>query len=109
MMRVKRNDTVVVLAGKDKGKRGVVLAINTKKGKVMVKGIALATHHVKARRAGETSGIRKEEAFFDLSNVMPVCLSCDKPCRVNFVQDSAEKDNAQISKRRVCNRCKSAL
>lgn len=110
MKRVKRNDTVVVLAGKDKGKRGLVLAINTQKGKVMVKGVAMATHHVKARKQGEVSGIRKEEAFIDLSNVMPVCLSCDKPCRVSFVKpESTDQDSTKSAKHRACSRCKATL
>ena len=81
--RIKKNDIVQILSGKNKGKQGSVIAILPKKGKVMVKGVAVATHHVKPRRAGEPGGIRKEERFIDMSCVMPVCSSCKKPSRVN--------------------------
>lgn len=98
--RIKKNDIVHVVSGKNRGKEGAVIAILPKKGKVMVKGIAVATHHVKPRRAGEPGGIRKEESFIDISQVMPVCSSCKKPSRVNVKHLDAEKST------RVCNRCK---
>ncbi len=98
--RIKKNDTVCVLSGKDKGKTGQVIAISPKKGKVMVKGVAVAIKHVKARAQGQVSGIKKEEAFIDATKVMPVCLSCNKPCRVSvkILEDG--------KKTRTCNRCK---
>ena len=98
--RVKKNDTVLILSGKDKEKKGEVIAIPKKKGKILVKGIALVTRHVKARKAGEFSGIRKEESFINLSNVIPICTSCKKPCRINSkLLDTGKKV-------RICNRCK---
>ncbi len=88
MMRIKVNDTVVVLTGKDKGKKGTVLEIDTDKNKVKIKGVAIVTRHVKARRQGQTAGIKKEEGYVDASNVMLVSPADSKPCRVNFkVQD----------------------
>ena len=98
--RIKKNDIVHVLTGKNKGKQGAVIAILPKKGKVMVKGVAVATQHVKPRRAGEPGGIRKEERFVDISCVMPICSSCKKPARVN-----AKKLDTGMTAR-VCNRCK---
>ena len=98
--RVKNNDTIVVLSGKDKEKQGEVIAISKKKGKVLIKGIALVTRHVKARKAGEFAGIRKEESFINLSNVIPICTSCKKPCRINSkLLDTGKRV-------RICNRCK---
>lgn len=102
MMRVKKNDTVFVVSGQEKGKRGVVLAVNPKKHKVKVKGIAIAVKHYKARRSGEVSSIRKQETFFDLSKVMPVCVSCNLPCKVNCKIEGDKK-------LRVCNKCKMAF
>ena len=58
--RIKKNDTVVVLSGKDKDKNGTVIEVLPKKGKVLVKGIALKTRHVKARKQGDVPGIKKE-------------------------------------------------
>jgi large subunit ribosomal protein L24 len=101
--RIKKNDTVVVLSGKDKNKQGTVIEILPKKGKVMVKGVALITKHYKARKQGEVSGIKKQEAYVGLSQVMPVCSACKKACRV--VTQSL--DNG--SRVRACNRCKNIL
>jgi len=100
MARVKTNDTVIILSGKDKGKKGAVIALSLKDNKVMVKGVAIATRHVKARKQGESSAIKKEETFIALSNVMPVCGACKSPCRVN----SKALENGQKS--RMCNNCK---
>jgi large subunit ribosomal protein L24 len=84
MMRVKKNDTVVVITGKDKGKQGVVLDVVPDKNLVKVKGIAVVTKHVKARRQGQVSTIKKEESFIHLSNVMPVPSAKSAPCRVGY-------------------------
>ena len=100
MARVKKNDIVQILSGKDKGKQGAIIAILPKKKKVMVKNIAIVTHHIKPRRAGEAGGIRKEESFIDVSSVMPVCSSCKKPARINHKIVEAGKTV------RICNRCK---
>lgn len=96
-MRIKKNDTVYVLTGKDKGKQGIILAIDPDKNLVKVKGIALLTKHVKARRQGEVSAIKQEEGYINISNVMLVAPD-NKPCRVNFkVLENGKKV-------RVCNR-----
>ena len=98
--RVRKDDTVVAISGKDKGKQGTVIAISPKKGKVMVKGLAIKTRHVKARRQGEVSGIKKEEGYLDISKVMPVCSSCKAPTRVaSKILDTGKRV-------RICNSCK---
>jgi large subunit ribosomal protein L24 len=71
-LNIKKGDQVYVLTGKDRGKKGTVIAILPKKGKVIVKDIALVTRHVKAKKQGDISGIRREERFIHISNVMPV-------------------------------------
>lgn len=103
MARVKKNDTVVVLSGKDKGKKGAVLDICPKSGQVMVKGASILVKHVKARKQGDVSGIRHEEGWMDLSNVMPVCSACKSPCRVN----AKLLENGK--KVRMCNKCKEII
>lgn len=100
--RIKKNDTVIVISGKDKGKQGMVLEVLPSKQKVVVKDVAVVTRHVKARRQGETAGIRKEEAYLNLSKVMPICSSCKKPCRVQVkITDG--------NKARSCQHCKEAF
>ncbi|MCA9769986.1 50S ribosomal protein L24 [Candidatus Dependentiae bacterium] len=99
--RVKKNDIVIVMSGKDKGKQGKVIEVVPKKDKVLVKGIAFVTRHVKARRQGEAGGIKKEESYIKLAKVMPVCVACKQPCRVNTKLLEKGKQMA-----RVCNKCK---
>ena len=72
MMHIKKDDKVKVLTGKDKGKISNVIAISVKKRKIKVKDVAVVTRHVKARRQGEASGIKKEESYIHISNVVPV-------------------------------------
>jgi large subunit ribosomal protein L24 len=99
MYSVKEKDTVIVITGKDKGKTGTVLQVAPRKNKVLVEGVAVATHHEKARKQGQESAIVKKPSFIDLSNVMPVCTSCKKPCRIN----AKSVDSKKV---RVCNKCK---
>ena len=101
--RIRKNDNVVVICGRDKGKQGTVISVNPKKGKVLVKGVEIITKHVKAKRQGENSRIVKEEGFLNTCKVMPVCPSCKKPCRVGvkFLDDG--------KKVRSCHRCKESF
>ena len=100
LSRIKKNDLVVVIAGKDKGKDGHVITVNPKKDAVLVKGLALVTKHIKARRQGEKSRITKEERYIPLCKVMPLCPSCKKACRVQVrLLEGAKKV-------RACHRCK---
>lgn len=91
--RIKKNDTVMVITGKDKGKTGTVIDILSKKGKVMVKGVALTTRHLKPKKQGETGSIKKLEGYIDISNVMPVCPDTKKPARVGarVLENNKEK------------------
>ena len=98
--RVKKNDTVFVLWGRDKGKTGSVIQVKPKKKKILVKDVAFVTRHVKPRRAGEQGGIKKEESFIDEGKVMPVCTACKKPTRIRSkVLETGKRS-------RVCVRCK---
>lgn len=78
---IKKNDLVVILAGKDRKKQGKVIEVCPRKGKVKVEGINLHTKHKKARRAGETSAIVRVEGYIDISNVMPIDPATNKPKR----------------------------
>ena len=103
LSRVKKNDLVFVISGKDKGKQGTVINIDKKYNTVLVKDVGIVTRHVKARRSGETSRITKEESYLDLSRVMPVCPSCKKACRMQTKLLEGKQ------KTRVCHRCKEAF
>lgn len=104
LSRVKKDDLVRVISGKDKGKQGSVIALNNDLGKVLVKGVAIITKHVKARKSGEKSRIVKEEGYIPLSKVMPICASCKKTCRMQV--KALEGGKGKI---RICHRCKEAF
>ena len=81
-MNVKVNDNVLVIAGKDKGVQGKVLATSPKANTVTVEGVRIQKKHQKARRANETSKIEEVPGAIDASNVMVVCPKCGKATRV---------------------------
>lgn len=103
LSRVKKNDLVLVLSGKDKGKQGHVITVDPKSNMIIVKDVAIVTKHIKAKRGGEKGRIVKEESPIALCKVMPVCPSCKKACRVQ-VRFLEKGDKA-----RICNRCKEAF
>ena len=81
-MNIKKNDKVVVLSGKDKGKQGKVLEAMPADKKVIVEGINVATCHVKPRKQGEEGGIIRKEIPMYVSKVQLVCPKCGKATRV---------------------------
>ena len=97
-MNVKKNDTVVVLSGKDKGKQGKVLSVDPKTRKVVVEKINMASRHQKPRKQGEEGGIIQKEIPLYASKVMTVCPKCSKPTRVAHKIEGGKKV-------RVCKHC----
>lgn len=90
--RIKKGDTVIVITGADKGKRGEVLAVRPKQDRAIVQGVNVAKKHVKAQRMGQQAGIVEQEATIHLSNVMLINPKTDKPTRVGFrVLDDGRK------------------
>ena len=87
-LHVKKNDTVVVIAGKDKAKTGKVLQILPKKDGVLVEGINLTKRHTKPR-GSESGSIVEKEAAVHISNIMIYCGKCSKPVRtkINTLED----------------------
>ncbi len=83
-MKIKRDDKVIVLSGKDKGKSGKVIAADPKADKVIVEGVNVATKHQKAQKKGQDGGIIKVETPIYVSKVQLVCPKCGKPTRVGY-------------------------
>lgn len=98
-MHVKTGDTVVVLSGKDKGKRGKVLSVDPQKRMVIVEGVSMATKHKKPRRMGEEGGIIKQETPIYACKVMTVCKKCNAATRVGR---KTLEDGKHV---RVCKKC----
>ena len=97
-MNIRKDDKVVVLSGKDKGKQGKVLIADPKALKVVVEGVNVATKHQKPMKQGEEGGIIKVETPIYASKVQLVCPKCGKATRVGH---KVGKDG----KVRVCKKC----
>jgi large subunit ribosomal protein L24 len=82
--RIRKGDTVVVIAGADKGRRGEVLQVLPKDDRAVVRGVNVAKRHTKPRGVGQPGGIVEAEATIHLSNLMLVDGKSDKPTRVGF-------------------------
>lgn len=89
MMKIKKGDTVKVIAGKDKDKEGKVLAVNIAKNTVLVEGVNMVTKHAKPSMANQQGGIINKEAPIDLSNVMYVHKGT--ATRIGFKMDGEKK------------------
>ena len=98
-MKIRKDDEVIVLAGKDRGKQGKVHSVHPDKGRVVVAGINMIKRHTKPGRVRTQAGIIEREAPIALSNVMLVCSKCNKPTRVayRFIENG--------QKVRACRRC----
>lgn len=101
-LNVKTGDNVVVITGKDAGKKGKVLRTYPSKNRIVVQGVNMVKRHQKARKAQEKSSIIEKEGTIDVSNVMVVCPVCGKPTRVKH---TLGEDGRSA---RVC-KCGSAL
>ena len=88
-LKIRKNDTVKVIAGKDNGTEGKVISVDVKKGKVLVEGVNMITKHAKPSQANPNGGIIQREAPIDISNVMLVYNG--KATRVGFKMDGDKK------------------
>ena len=102
-LHVRKGDNVIVLSGKDKGKKGKVLAVIPKSGKVIVEGVAMATKHKKPRSQADVGGILHQETPIYACKVMHVCDKCGQPTRI------ARKVLDDGSIVRVCKKCNEIL
>ena len=102
-IRIRKGDLIVVLAGKDRGKRGTVQEVRTKDRSVVVAGVNLAKRHTKADPNRQIKGgIIEQPVPLGLGKVMLVCPHCNKPTRVGHRMDDDTKE-------RVCKHCGTAL
>ena len=97
-LHVKKDDTVIVISGKDKGKQGKVVEVSLKEGKVIVEGVNIVSKHVKPRRQGETGGIVKVEGAMYADKVAVYCNECKAGRRTKTVVENGKKV-------RVCAKC----
>jgi len=98
-MKIRKNDTVLIIVGKDRGKKGKVRKALPRKDKIIVEGINMIKRHSRAKGQARQAGIIELEAPLEVSNVMLICNKCNKPARVGF------RFLSDGRKARVCRSC----
>jgi large subunit ribosomal protein L24 len=102
-LRIKKGDTALVIAGKNKGKSGRVLSVLPTKERVIVEGLNIVKKHMKPGKQYKQGGIIEKEAPIHISNVMLMCPKCNKPTRIgSTVYDDGRK-------LRTCKKCKEVI
>lgn len=102
-LKIKKGDTVMVITGKDKGKKGKVLSVNRKKQRIVVEGVNILKKHVRPTQKNPKGGIITQEGGIHISNVKLICPSCGQPTRVGFkIKDEGVKV-------RMCKKCGSDI
>ncbi len=102
-MQIRKNDSVMVIAGKERGKTGKVLRVVTDKDSVIVERLNIVKRHTKPRGPQQSGGIIEKEAAIHASNIMIMCDKCNAPVRIG------RKILADGKKIRICRRCLEAL
>ncbi len=102
MQRIKKGDTVQVISGKDKGRRGKVLQVSLQDDRIMVEGINIVKRHMKPTQQSR-GGIVDKTLALRGAKLMPVCPHCNKPTRVFATEDSVDV------RRRQCGECEKVL
>ncbi len=103
MLRVKKNDIVMVTSGKDRGKSGKVLEVFKGESRALIEGINLAKKHMRPTRDNQKGGIVKIERPVSLGSIMPLCKACNRPVKIAF---SISADKTKI---RICKKCKQPI
>jgi len=102
-LSIKKNDTVVVIAGREKGKRGRVLSVYPQKDRLLIEKINIIKKHMKPTRKQTQGGIIEKEASIHMSNVMLICPKCNKPTRIG---NSILQDGRKL---RMCKKCREVI
>ncbi|MEA3489929.1 MAG: 50S ribosomal protein L24 [Candidatus Omnitrophota bacterium] len=103
MLHIKKNDTVKVLAGKDKGKTGKVLKVNPRRNRAIVQGVNFTKKHTRKTQQNEQGGIIQRESSIAVANLSVVCKGCNRSARVGV------DILADGSKVRYCKKCREVL
>jgi large subunit ribosomal protein L24 len=102
-LQIKKNDSIVVISGKEKGKRGRVLSVSPSKDSLLAEKINVIKKHMKPSRKYAQGGIIEKEAPVHISNVMLICPKCNKPTRIGSLLLQSGK------KVRVCKKCREVM
>lgn len=103
MFRFKKDDPVMVISGRDRGKRGKVRTVFPIDGRVVVEGLNIVKRHLKRSEAHPKGAILTRESRLPMDRVLPICPRCNRGVRVGFQQQT------DGSKARICRRCKESF
>ena len=103
VVKIRKNDTVLVITGKDRGKKGKVRFAYPKEERILVEGVNFVKRHTRARRQARQAGIIEREASIHVSDVMLLCSRCDHPTRIGF---RFLEDGRKV---RVCRSCREVI
>jgi len=106
-MKIKKNDKVLIISGKDRGKTGKVLRVFPKEGKILVEGGNIVKKHQKPKRQGEKGQVIQLPKPIDASNVKIICPNCGKASRIGY--RVVLKNEKQKTKTRICKKCDQVL
>ncbi len=108
-MKIKKGDNVVMLSGKDRGKKGKILSVSPRDHKVVVEGLNLIKRHTRPRQRGQRGQIISKERFVSASSVALVCSSCGKATRVGFQLIQPSGGSGKAGKVRICKKCRAQV
>lgn len=97
-MKILKGDNVLVISGKDRGKKGKVMKVFPPIGKVLVEGVMLRKKHVRPKRQGEKGQVVQQPTPLNVANVQFLCSKCDKAARIGYKIEGKEK-------MRICKKC----
>ena len=106
-MKIKKNDTVKVIAGKDKGKSGKIIQVFPKLKKVVVEGLNVAQKHIRSNRQEDSGQKLEYSSPMSVANVMLICSKCAEPTRVGY--QTHKGTDGKDKKFRVCKKCGEAI
>ena len=107
-MKIKKNDQILIISGKDRGRLGKVIQAFPKQEKVLIEGINMRKRHIKPKKTGEKGQIIEKPAPVHISNVKLICPKCKKPARVGYKISESETQKKGI-KARICKKCQQVV
>ena len=101
-MKIHKNDQIIIIAGKDKGRKGKVIEALPKSNKIIVENINLAKKHNRPKKSGEKGQVVELPVAFNVSNVKIICSKCNKPTRMGYRIEGGKKH-------RICKKCQVSI
>lgn len=105
-MKIKKDDTVIIIAGKDRGRKGKAIKTLPGEGKVIIEGLNIVKKHIKPKREGEKGKVIELPQPIDVSNIKFLCPKCKKPTRIGY---KINKTKGQRKKYRLCKKCNAEI